>query len=421
MYNAVIFPQETGMQALILGLIAVIYLIDLAVTLINDRYSRQPLPEGARGIYDDEKYAKWLDYSMATLRHSILAKTALTALLLALLAFGAFGLLERWTKAWFSQPLLQTLAFLGAFGLLNLIVGLPFRYYKTFVIEEKFGFNKTTHKTFFLDILKSLLLAIVLGGGMVTLLYFLYATFIEQLWLFIGSAWGALSVITIILFILNTKVFVKLFNKLTPLPEGELRNEIEALAGKVGFNIRAISVMDASKRSSKLNAFFSGLGKTREVVLFDTLIEKLKKDEILSVLAHELGHATHKDVPRLMGVQIAVMGIYAALIGFLLQSPALAQAFGLSGVHFGFSVVLFGILSEPLDLLISLPVNVISRRAEYAADAFAAKQTGAPAMMNALRTLAQENLSNLNPHPLYILLHYSHPPIPERLRAIREL
>lgn len=421
MYNAVIFPQETGMQALILGLIAVIYLIDLAVTLINDRYSRQPLPEGARGIYDDEKYAKWLDYSMATLRHSILAKTALTALLLALLAFGAFGLLERWTKAWFSQPLLQTLAFLGAFGLLNLIVGLPFRYYKTFVIEEKFGFNKTTHKTFFLDILKSLLLAIVLGGGMVTLLYFLYTTFIEQLWLFIGSAWGALSVITIILFILNTKVFVKLFNKLTPLPEGELRNEIEALAGKVGFNIRAISVMDASKRSTKLNAFFSGLGKTREVILFDTLIEKLKKDEILSVLAHELGHAIHKDVPRLMGVQIAVLGIYAALIGFLLQSPALAQAFGLLGVHFGFSVVLFGILSEPLDLLISLPINAISRRAEYAADAFAAKQTGAPAMMNALRTLAQENLSNLNPHPLYILLHYSHPPIPERLRAIREL
>lgn len=408
------------MQLLILALVAFMYLIDLAVTLINDRYSRQPLPTAARGIYDDERYAQWLDYSLATLRHGILAKTVLTALLLSLLGFGAFGLLERWTNAWFSQPLLQTLAFLGMFGLLSLIVGLPFNYYKTFVIEARFGFNKTTHQTFFIDLLKSILLAVVLGGGVVSLLYFLYTAFIQQLWLFILSAWGALSVIIVVLFVLNTKVFVKLFNKLTPLPDGELKESIQTLARKVGFNVNAISVMDASKRSTKLNAFFSGLGKTREVVLFDTLIEKLKKDEILSVLAHELGHAIHKDVPRLLGAQIAVLGIYAALIGFILQNPALAQAFGLSGVHFGFSLVLFGILSEPLDLLLSLPVNAISRRAEYAADAFAAQLAGAQPTQSALRILAQENLANLNPHPLYILLHYTHPPIPERLRAIEK-
>ncbi len=408
------------MQVIIIGLIAVMYLIDLAVTLVNDRYSRKPLPEPARGIYDDEKYAKWLDYSMVTLRHSILAQTVLTALLLVLLAFGAFGLLEGWTNAWFSHPLLQTLAFLGAFGLLMFIAKLPFNYYRTFVIEERFGFNKTTHKTFLMDLLKSIVVAAGLGSGVVSLLYFLYSTFVEQLWLFIVSAWGALSVLIVVLFVLNTKIFVKLFNKLTPLPEGELRDEIETLASQVGFNIRAISVMDASKRSTKLNAFFSGLGKTREVVLFDTLIERLNKDEILAVLAHELGHAVHKDVPRLMGAQIAVLGIYAALIGFILQNPALAQEFGLSGAHFGFSLLLFGILSEPVDLLISLPVNAISRRAEYAADAFAAKWAGAPATRNALRILAQENLANLNPHPFYVLLHYTHPPIPERLRAIGE-
>lgn len=407
------------MQLFILALVAVMYLVDLAVTLLNDRYSRQPLPEGARGIYDDEKYAQWLDYSLATLRHSVLAKTVMTAFLLALLAFGAFGLLERWTNAWFRHPLLRTLAFLGVFGLLNFIILLPFNYYKTFVIEERFGFNKTTHKTFLLDLLKGILVAIGVGGGVVSLLYWLYSTFIEQLWLFIILAWGALSVLIVVLFMLNTKVFIKLFNKLTPLPEGDLRSEIETLASRVGFNIRAISVMDASKRSTKLNAFFSGLGKTREVVLFDTLIEKLKKDEILAVLAHELGHAVHKDAPRLLGAQIAVLGIYAALIGVLLQSPALAQDFGLSGVHFGFSLLLFGILSEPLDLLLSLPLNAISRRAEYAADAFAAKQAGAQSIKNALRILAQENLANLNPHPLYVLLHYTHPAIPERLRVIK--
>ncbi len=408
------------MQTLIITLVIVMYAIDLVITLVNDRHSRQPLPPQARGIYDDEKYAKWLDYSLATLRHDILAKTVMTVLLLALLAFGAFGALERWTNDWFGQPLLRTLAFLGAFAILNLIIGLPFSYYKTFVIEEKFGFNTTTHRTFLLDILKGLLLTIVLGGGVVSLLYFLYTRFIEQLWLFIVSAWSALSLPLVLLFMLNTKVFVKLFNKLTPLPEGELRNEIEALARQVGFNVRAISVMDASKRSTKLNAFFSGLGKTREVVLFDTLLEKLNVEEILSVLAHELGHAVHKDALRLLAVQIAVFGLYAGLIGIILQSPELAQAFGLSGVHFGFSLVLFSILAEPIDLLLSIPVNYISRRAEFAADAFAAKMTDARSMSNALRILAQENLANLNPHSLYVLLHYNHPPIPERLRAIAE-
>ncbi|MCX7756458.1 MAG: M48 family metallopeptidase, partial [Anaerolineales bacterium] len=304
------------------------------------------------------------------------------------------------------------------FGFLNFIISLPFNYYRIFVIEEQFGFNKTTHRTFILDMLKSIALAIVLGGGVISLLFLLYTTFSEQLWLFILAAWATLSLIIVVLFALNTRIFVKLFNKLTPLPEGELRDEIEALARQAGFEVRAISVMDASKRSSKLNAFFSGLGRTREVVLFDTLLEKLKKEQILSVLAHELGHAVHKDVPRLLGMQIVVLAIYAVLIGLILQTPALAQAFGLSGVHFGFSLVLFGILAEPLDLLLSFPVNAISRRAEYAADAFAARLAGTEPTASALLILAQENLANLNPHPLYVLLHYTHPPIPERLRAI---
>ncbi|GAB4504884.1 MAG: M48 family metallopeptidase [Anaerolineales bacterium] len=408
------------MNLLIIGLVTIMYLIDLVVTLLNDRYSRQPLPPSARGIYDDEKYAKWLSYSLETTRHEMTVNTVMTTLLLALLAFGAFGTLARWTNAWFEHPLLQTLAFLGMFGLLYLLVSLPFSYYKTFVIEEKFGFNATTLRTFILDLLKSIALTIVLGGGVVSLLFFLYTTFIDRLWWFILSAWAALSVLIALLFVLNTKVFVKLFNKLTPLPEGELRDEIEALAGRVGFNIRAISVMDASRRSTKLNAFFSGLGKTREVVLFDTLIEKLQREEILAVLAHELGHAVHKDAVRLLAIQIGIFGLYAALIGVILQSPSLAQAFGLSGVHFGFSLVLFSILSEPMDLLLSLPVNAISRRAEYAADAFAARLSGAQPILGALRTLAQENLANLVPHPLYVLLHYSHPPIPERLQAIRQ-
>ncbi|MBS4061533.1 MAG: M48 family metallopeptidase [Bacteroidetes bacterium] len=408
------------MSLLFIGIVAVMYVLDLVITLVNHRHSKQPIPIHAKDIYDDEKYTQWLNYSLETLRHGIIVKTVITALLLAFLAFGVFGLLETLTNTWFTHPILQTLAFLGVFTLLSALIGLPFDYYATFVIEEKFGFNKSTRKTFFLDALKGLLLTFVLGGGIIALLHWLYLTFVDQLWLFILSAWVALSVIMVVVFILNTKVFVKIFNKLTPLPDGPLKEKIEALAAQVGFSVKAISVMDASKRSTKLNAFFSGLGKTREVVLFDTLVEKLKEEEVLSVLAHELGHAVHKDVPRLLAVQILAFGLYAALVGVLLQSPELAQGFGLSGAHFGFSIVLFSILIEPISLLLGIPMNFISRKAEYAADAFAAKLAGAAPTLSALRTLAQENLANLNPHPLYILIHYSHPPIPERLRAINQ-
>ncbi len=407
-------------SSIVIGLVALMYIIDLVITLVNYNHRNQPIPEIAKDIYDQEKYQKWLSYFMETHRFQVIVKTLSTVLLLVLLGFGFFGFLERSTVAWFSHPILQTLAFLGVFFLINMLISLPFDYYATFVIEEKYGFNKTTSKTFFVDLLKSLLLAAVLGGGLVALLNAIFLEFANNIWFFVLYAWVILTIVMIILFVLNTKVFVKIFNKLTPLPDGELREKIHGLAEKVGFNVKAISVMDASKRSTKLNAFFSGLGKTREVVLFDTLVEKLDDEEILSVLAHELGHAVHKDIPRMLALQIAMFGLYAVVIGFILQSATLAQAFGLSGVHLGFGLLLFSILMAPLDLLISLPVNAISRKAEYAADAFAAKYVGKVATMSAFKVLAQENLANLTPHPLYVKVHYNHPTIPQRLEAINQ-
>lgn len=407
-------------SSIVIGLVALMYIIDLVIALVNYNHRNQPIPEIAKDIYDQEKYQKWLSYFMETHRFQVIVKTLSTVFLLVLLGFGFFGFLEKLTVSWFSHPILQTLAFLGVFFLINMLISLPFDYYATFVIEEKYGFNKTTRKTFFVDLLKSLLLAAVLGGGLVALLNAIYLEFANNLWFFVLYAWLILTIVMIILFVLNTKVFVKIFNKLTPLPEGELREKIHSLAEKVGFNVKAISVMDASKRSTKLNAFFSGLGKTREVVLYDTLVEKLDDEEILSVLAHELGHAVHKDIPRMLALQIAMFGLYAVVIGFILQSDALAQAFGLSGVHLGFGLLLFSILMAPLDLLISLPVNAISRKAEYAADAFAAKYAGKVSTMNALKMLAQENLANLTPHPVYVKVHYNHPTIPQRLEAIQQ-
>jgi STE24 endopeptidase len=407
-------------SSIVIGLVALMYIIDLVIALVNYNHRNQPIPEIAKDIYDQEKYQKWLSYFMETHRFQVIVKTLSTVFLLVLLGFGFFGFLEKLTVSWFSHPILQTLAFLGVFFLINMLISLPFDYYATFVIEEKYGFNKTTRKTFFVDLLKSLLLAAVLGGGLVALLNAIYLEFANNLWFFVLYAWVILTIVMIILFVLNTKVFVKIFNKLTPLPEGELREKIHSLAEKVGFNVKAISVMDASKRSTKLNAFFSGLGKTREVVLYDTLVEKLNDEEILSVLAHELGHAVHKDIPRMLALQIAMFGLYAVVIGFILQSDALAQAFGLSGVHLGFGLLLFSILMAPLDLLISLPVNAISRKAEYAADAFAAKYAGKGSTLKALKMLAQENLANLTPHPVYVKVHYNHPTIPQRLEAIQQ-
>ncbi len=406
---------------LIVGLILIMFVVDLVVSLLNYNYRNKPIPDNVKDIYDKEQYQKWLKYTMDNMRFGLIKKIFDTALTLGLLIFGFFGVLEGWTNSWFISPTLRTLSFLGVILIGISIINIPFSYYATFVIEEKYGFNKTKKKTFFFDFIKNLLLMTVLVGAIIALFSFLYLQFVDQLWLFVLFAWIALSLIIVLMFILNVKVFVKLFNKLSPLPEGELRTRIEALATEVGFQVKAISIMDASKRSTKLNAFFSGLGKTREVVLFDTLVEKLSEDEILSVLAHELGHAMHKDAPKMILERIVIFGLYAVIIGLIMQSSALATAFGLTGIHLGFGLILFSILIEPIDFILGIPLSYLSRKAEYAADAFSAKYVDKKHMMSALRILVTENYSNLNPHPIYIMLHYSHPAIADRLGAIEKL
>jgi STE24 endopeptidase len=238
---------------------------------------------------------------------------------------------------------------------------------------------------------------------------------------FVFGAWIALSLLLIILFALNTKVFIKLFNRLTPLPDGDLKSAIISLATKTGFQAKAIYTMDASKRSSKLNAFFSGFGPIREIALFDTLIAKLKEAEILAVLAHEIGHAKHFDELRLVLQNILIFGLYAAVINLTVSNVDLANAFGFSGAFFGFGLIVFTILIEPLDFLLGIPVNYLSRRAEFAADRFAVKQGYQKAMLSALKTLVTENYGNLTPHPLQVLLTYSHPPMSLRLAAIEAI
>lgn len=407
------------MKWIVIGILVLVYLFELLVSLLNHSYRNKPIPKNLSDVYDEDRYQKWLAYSLDNHRFGLIKRGFNLLIMLILLLFGLFARLEVLTNTWTESEILATLYFLGIFETAMVLIGIPFKYYGIFVIEERHGFNKTTKKTFVKDLLIGYMMTIVLGGAIVAGIHALYLTF-NEVWTFILMTWGAITFVMLLIFMFLNKLFLRLFNKFTPLPEGSLKTRIEELSSSLGFNIKALSVMDASRRSTKLNAFFTGLGKSKEVVLFDTLIEKMKEDEILAVLAHELGHAVHKDIWRMLLQQIVLLLIYAAGIGLVLQSMDLAVSFGLIGVHFGFALILFMILFEPIEMLLGIPLSALSRRAEYKADAFAKSKTSGDAMISALKVLSREDLVNLNPHPLTVLLYYSHPPMKDRIDSIEK-
>lgn len=401
---------------MILSIILGMFVFEFLISVLNYRYKNQPIPENVQGLYDKDKYHKWLEYSMANFKFGIVSNTISTAAMLLLLSLGAFGFFEELSIEVTSSGLLQTLFFLLMYYVISFIMALPLSYYRVFKIEESFGFNKMTKKLFVIDKIKSFILTVVFGGGIISLLFVIFEAF-SNIWIFILIAYVVIFAVMLLLFLFNG-VFVRLFNKLTLLEEGSLKEKIDALAVSLGFEVKRIYVMDGSRRSTKLNAFFSGLGKTKEVVLFDTLIEKSTEDQILAVLAHELGHATHKDTLKGLIQQLFVIGLYVLVLGFILTTADLHTAFYLSNVHFGFSIILMSILLSPVNTLLGLYTNYVSRIHEYKADAFAAKHTSKEAMISALKLLVVENFANLTPHPLYVKLYYSHPPISSRIASV---
>jgi len=407
-----IWNEWTG---LIVGLMTLMYVISAGLGLLNLSYQRQSLPANVKEIYSKDKLEQSRSYFAENTRFGLIRSTFGYVLMLALLVSGFFPFVGQLSSQITNNELLQTFLFLSILLILNTIITLPFNYYETFSIEARFGFNKSTKSLFFKDVLRNIVLSTVLSSGIAVLLHSLFVGLGDM---FVLGSWIALSVIIVLVFMLNTKVFVKIFNKLIPLPDGSLRDAIQALAKKTGFKAKAIYTMDASKRSSKLNAFFSGFGPVREIALFDTLIAKLDEKQILSVLAHEIGHAKHFDEIRLIMQQMLVIGVYALLFNLLLGNLSILTAFGFTGPFFAFSLILFGFLIEPFDFLLGLPTNWLSRRAEYAADAFAVAQGYKDPMVGALKVLVKENFANLTPHPLQVLLTYSHPPMHDRLAAI---
>ncbi|MBT4289446.1 MAG: M48 family metallopeptidase [Deltaproteobacteria bacterium] len=393
------------------------YCIDRLLDYLNATRRSSELPEELEGIYNAEKYRKSQEYDAATSRFSFITSTYGLALMLGMLFFSGFAYVDQIAVGISENPILRALIFFGVLMLASDILSTPFSIYRTFVIEEKFGFNKTTPKTFILDKIKGWLLSAIVGGGLLSLIIWFYMLTTTQFWIY---AWMLISGFSIFMVMFYSSLIVPLFNKQTPLEAGDLRNAIEAFSNKVGFALNNIFVIDGSKRSTKANAYFSGLGSKKRIVLFDTLIADLNIKELVAVLAHEIGHYKKKHTRVSIIFSIIQMGLMLFVLSFFISKPELSQALGVSEASFHIGIITFGMLYDPFSTILAIGMNVLSRKNEYQADSFAKEQFNGEDLGNALKKLSVKNLSNLTPHPAYVFMSYSHPPLLSRLAALNK-
>lgn len=407
-------------MSLYLIIILLIVVLDFAWTQYlayrNRKRMTPEIPAQLQGIYDEEAYEKQQAYQKTNSRFGLYTSLFSFIVLFFVLLLGLFGWLDEFLRQYITNEIALTLAFFGVVYVLNEVITLPFDYYATFVIEEKFGFNKSTKKTFWLDFLKGILLAIVLGGVILALIVWLYNSWGEYAWLY---AWGAVTVFSLFMTLFYSNVIVPLFNKQTPLEEGELRDAIEAFGQKAGFKIDNIYVMDASKRTSKANAYFTGFGAKKRIVLFDTLINDLDTNEIVAVLAHEIGHYKKKHTLQNMFFSICNTGIILFLLSLFLGNQDIAVALGGKVASFHLGLIAFSVLFTPISLVIGIFLSIFSRKNEYQADAFAQSFGLADALISGLKKLSVKSLSNLNPDPLYVFFYYSHPTLLQRMERLK--
>jgi STE24 endopeptidase len=336
--------------------------------------------------------------------------------LLTFWLIGGFNALDLWIKNFHVHPLLNGLLFIGILALASGALSLPFDTYSTFVIEERFGFNRTSLRTFIVDRIKGLILSALLGAVVVSAILAFFQWAGALAWLY---AWCGVSVFTLLVSFVAPTWIMPLFNRFTPLEEGPLRSAIFAYAESVSFPLKNVFVIDGSKRSSKSNAFFTGFGKNKRIALFDTLVAQHSVAELVGVLAHEVGHYKKKHITYGIIVSLAYSGVLLYLFSLIKDSRPLFSAFGMASISVYAALVFFSILFSPLSFVLSIFMNLWSRYNEYQADAFAVQSTASTeALVNALKKLSLTNLSNLTPHPLTVFLKYSHPPVLERIRAI---
>ena len=401
----------------IIAIIVIDFLFEKYLDYLNTTTMSDVIPGEVKGIYDEEKYKKQQSYQRENNRFGMISGTFSFLVTLSMFLFFGFAIVNSWTWDITSSAILAALIFFGILMFASDIIQTPFSIYDVFVIEEKYGFNKTTPKTFVLDKLKGWLIGAIIGGGLLALIIFIYQKTQNMFWIY---AWILVTVFTIFMSMFYSSIIVPLFNKQTPLEEGELRDAIEEFATKVGFKLKNIFVINGSKRSTKANAYFTGLGAKKRIVLYDTLIEDMTTEELVAVLAHEIGHYKKKHVIQGLVISIVQTGIVLFIFSLLIGNPKLSQALGVEEPNFHIGLIAFGILYSPVSFLLGIFMNVLSRRNEYQADAFAAIHYKPEALASALKKLSVKNLSNLTPHKTYVFFHYSHPPLLQRLAHLKQ-
>jgi STE24 endopeptidase len=402
---------------IILAALLLNYLLELISDALNLKALKEELPGEFREVYDADTYANSQAYTRERTRFGLLVSTFDLMLLLAFWFSGGFNWLDQLIRSLGYSPLVNGLIFITGLALAKGLINIPFSLYSTFVIEEKFGFNKTTLSTFFMDLFKGIMLGLLLGLPVIALVLLFFQNFGELAWLY---AWIAVTLISLIIQFIAPTWIMPLFNKFEPLEDGELKESIHSYAEKVDFPLKGVFVMDGSKRSSKSNAFFTGFGKNKRIALFDTLIENHSVAELVAVLAHEVGHYKKKHILKNVIISILHTGVLFFLLSLFLDSGPLFDAFYMEEMSIYAGLIFFGLLYTPVELVLSIFMQISSRKHEFEADTWAAETIEDPEdMVNVLKGLSRDNLSNLTPHPFYVFLNYSHPPVLQRIKAIR--
>ncbi len=375
------------------------------------------LPDLISDVYDSGNYLKQQKYEREKVRFSQIETIFSSILIIVFFSIKGFGYLQLFVSNYSNSIVVQTLIFFGILGFISFLISIPFSYYDNFIIEEKFGFNKSTKKLFFIDSIKTLLLSAIIGGILIGFLTWLYTKNPHLFWIM------ALGVVLVFSFLMNTlysSVILPLFNRKTPLEEGELKQKVLSFAESIGFSINDIYLIDGSKRSSKANAFFTGFGKKKKIFLYDTLIHNLNNEEIIAVLAHELGHYKKHHIWINLFIGIIQASVFLYFFNLISQSTIFTQVMGGSSnvPVFYLNIICFILLINPIETILGILLNVVSRKMEYSADSFANKYGLGHNLATALKKTSSLNYSNLTPHPLYVIINYSHPPLYDRLKAL---
>ncbi|APY00812.1 M48 family metallopeptidase [Lacinutrix venerupis] len=408
---------ETTLFYILIAILIISFCVDQILDLLNAKHYNDAIPEELKDVYNTEEYQKSQNYKKTNYKFSIVTASFSLITTLAFFILDGFAFVDALARNFTSNNIIITLIFFGIIMLGSDVLATPFTYYKTFVIEEKFGFNKTTKKLFILDKLKSWLMGIVVGGSILTLLVLFYQISGQYFWLY---AWVLIGVFTLFVNLFYSRLIVPLFNKQTPLESGNLRDAISRYAEHVGFNLDKIFVIDGSKRSTKANAYFSGFGSEKRVTLYDTLIKDLEEEEIVAVLAHEVGHYKKKHIIFNLVTSLLLTGLMLYVLSLLIGNPLLSQALGVAQPSFHIGLIAFGILYSPISTITGLIMNWFSRKFEYQADDYAKKTYKAEPLITSLKKLSKNSLSNLTPHPAYVFMHYSHPTLLERFRNLKQ-